>query len=158
MRVKAPNTADGHWKLGVWCEQKGLKDLADMEFTIVCQLDPRREAAWKKLGYLKQNGKWTTAAKVAAERAEVEAQRKADAHWRPLIQKWKTGLARKDKRAESEKALAAVTDPRAVPSIWKAFATVGPMTRKWRSTSSVTSKVRGRRGPWPAWRSSVRPT
>ena len=29
------------------------------------------------------------------------------AHWRPLIQKWKAGLARKDKRAESEAALAA---------------------------------------------------
>ena len=83
MRAKAPNTADGHWKLGQWCEQKGLKDEAEMEFTIVCQLDPRREAAWKKLGYLKQGGKWTTPAKIAAERAEAEAQRKADAHWRP---------------------------------------------------------------------------
>ncbi len=86
MRAKAPNTADGHWKLGLWCEQKGLKDLADTEFTIVCQRDPGREAAWKKLGYFRQKGKWTTAAKVAAERAEAEAQRKADAHWRPLIQ------------------------------------------------------------------------
>jgi Pretoxin HINT domain len=125
MRAKAPNTADGHWKVGMWCEQKGLKDLAETEFMIVCQLDPGREAAWKKLGYLKQKGKWTTAANIAAERAEVEAQRKADAHWRPLIQKWKAGLAHKDKRAESEKALAGVTDPRAVPSIWKAFATGG---------------------------------
>ena len=89
---------------------------------IVCQLDPGREAAWKKLGYFRQKGKWTTAAKVAAERAEADAQRKADAHWRPLIQTWKAGLARKDKRAESERALAAVIDPRAVPSIWKAFA------------------------------------
>src|ERR1035438_4405788 len=52
IKAKAPNTADGHWKVGVWCEQKGLKDLAEMEFTLVCQLDPRREAAWKKLGYL----------------------------------------------------------------------------------------------------------
>ena len=43
-----------------------------------------------------------------------------------MIQSWKAGLARKDKRAESERALAAVTDPRAVPSICKAFATGGP--------------------------------
>ena len=48
---------------------------------------------------------------------------KADAHCCPLIQNWKAGLARKDKRAESEAALAVVKDPRAVPSIWKAFAT-----------------------------------
>ena len=60
-----------------------------------------------------KKGKWTTAAKIAAERAEAEAQRKADAHWRPLIQSWKAGLARREKRAESEKLLAAVTDPRA---------------------------------------------
>ncbi len=126
MRAKGPHTADGHWKVGLWCERKGLKEQAEMEFLIVCQLDPNREAAWKKLGYLKQNGKWTTPAKIAAERAEAEAQKKADAHWRPLIQGWKTGLARKEKRAESERALAAVTDPRAVPSIWKAFATGKP--------------------------------
>ncbi len=125
-RAKAANTADGHWKLGLWCEQKGLKDQADVEFLIVCQLDPNREAAWKKLGYLKQDGKWTTPAKIAAERAEAEAQKKADAHWRPLIQSWKAGLARKEKRAESERALATVTDPKAVPSIWKAFATGKP--------------------------------
>jgi hypothetical protein len=125
-RAKVANTADGHWKLGLWCEQKGLKDQAHVEFLIVCQLDPNREAAWKKLGYLKQDGKWTTPAKIAAERAEAEAQKKADAHWRPLVQSWKAGLARKEKRAESERALATVTDPRAVPSIWKAFATGKP--------------------------------
>ena len=125
MRAKAPDTADGHWKVGLWCEQKALKEQAEMEFLIVCQLDPKREVAWKKLGYLKQNGKWTTPVKIAAERAEAEAQKKADAHWRPLIQGWKTGLARKDKRAESERALAAVTEPRAVPSIWKVFANGG---------------------------------
>ena len=83
----------------MWCEQKGLKDLADAEFTIVCQRDPGREAAWKKLGYFRQKGKWTTAAKVAAERAEAEAQRKADARWRPLIQTWKAnGSARTSRR------------------------------------------------------------
>ncbi len=126
MRAKAPNTADGHWKLGLWCEQKGLKDEAHMEFLLVCQLDPNREAAWKKLGYLKQKGKWTTPARIAAERVEAEAQKKADAHWRPLIQQWKTTLATKSKRVESEAALAAVKDPRAVPSIWKAFGTGTP--------------------------------
>ena len=126
MRAKAPNTADAHWKLGLWCEQKGLKDQARMEFVIVCQLDHTRDAAWKKLGYLRQNGKWTTPAKVAAERAEADAQKKADARWRPLIQQWKAGLARKEKRAESEALLAAVKDPRAVPSIWKTFATGRP--------------------------------
>jgi len=38
--AKAPNTADGHWKVGLWCEQKGLKDLAEMEFTLVVSSIP----------------------------------------------------------------------------------------------------------------------
>jgi len=125
-RAKAPNTADAHWKLGLWCEQNGLKTQAEVEFLAVSQFDPRREAAWKKLGYIKHEGRWTTPAALAAQRAEAEAQRKADARWRPLLQKWKAGLARKDKRAEAEAALAAVNDPRAVPSIWRIFATGGP--------------------------------
>jgi Pretoxin HINT domain len=123
MRAKAPNTADGHWKLGVWCEQKGLKDEAHMEYMLVCQLDPGRDAAWKKLGFVKHRGTWTTTAELTAARAEAEAQSKADARWRPLIQKWKTGLTRKASRAESEAALAAIKDPRAVPSIWRVFGT-----------------------------------
>ena len=121
-RDQVPDTADAHWKLGLWCEQKGLKDQALVEFAAVTQLDPRREAAWKKLGFVKHEGRWTTARQLAAERAETDLQRKADARWRPLLQKWKAGLGRKDKRAEAETELAAVTDPRAVPSIWVVFA------------------------------------
>ncbi len=60
-----------------------------IEFEAVTQLDPRREAAWKKLGYVKHDGRWMTPAQVAAEKAETDAQRKADARWRPLLQKWK---------------------------------------------------------------------
>ncbi len=79
-RDKAPNTADAHWKLGLWCERNGLKDQAQVEFLTVTHLDPRREAAWKKLGLVKHEGRWMTAAQQAAERADTEAQKKADAH------------------------------------------------------------------------------
>ena len=33
-----------------------------IEFEAVAQLDPRREAAWRKLGYVKHDGRWMTAA------------------------------------------------------------------------------------------------
>ena len=122
LRAKTPDTADAHWKLGLWCENNGLKGEAEIEFQAVTQLDPRRESAWKRLGYVKHNGRWMTAERVAAEKAATDAQRKADAHWRPLLQKWKAALGRKDKRAEAETALAAVIDPRATPSIWAVFA------------------------------------
>ena len=90
------------------------------------RLDPQRESAWKKLGYEKQNGRWVSTAEVKAARAEADAQRKADAHWRPLLLKWKTWLGQDSRRAEAEAALAAVDDPRAVPAIWRVFAHGGP--------------------------------
>ena len=93
----------------------------ESSFEAVTQLDPRREAAWKKLGYLKHDGRWMTAAQQAAAKAETEAQRKADAHYRPLLQKWKTALKQKTRRSEAEGALAAINDTRAAPSIWTVF-------------------------------------
>jgi hypothetical protein len=126
LRAKTPDTADAHWKLGLWCEKKGLKAESMIEFAAVSQLDPRRESAWKKLGYVKYEGQWMTVAQLAAVKAETDAQHKADARWRPLFQKWKSALARRDKRVEAETALAAVNDPRATPSIWKVFATGSP--------------------------------
>ena len=115
-------------------------------------------AAWKKLGFVKHDGRWITPEQLAAEKAEIDAQRKADARWRPLLQKWKSALSRKDKRAEAEAALAAVNDPRATPSIWAVFATGSPAIRNARSTCSATSRASGRREPWPGWRFSARPT
>src|SRR4051812_45920150 len=126
LKAGTPDTADGHWKLGLWCEQKGLKPEAEVEFLAVTTLDPRRDSAWKKLGYQKENGRWMSAEQAALERAETETQRKSDAHWRPLLQKWKGWLGQKSKRAEAAKLLAEVDDPRAVPSIWKVFVGGGP--------------------------------
>jgi hypothetical protein len=125
-RAKAADTADAYWKLGIWCEQNGLKAEAEANFMLVLQRDSARDAAWKKLGYVKHNGRWSTPEQVAAERAELETQRKADAHWRPILQKWKAALARKDRRSEAEAALAEVKDPRATPSIWRVFAVGNP--------------------------------
>jgi hypothetical protein len=125
-RANMPDTADAHWKLALWCEQKRLKAEATVELLAVTRLDPRREAAWKKLGYEKQNGRWMSAEELTAARAEAEAQRKADGHWRPLLQKWKAWLGQDSRRAEAEAALAGVNDPRAVPAIWRVFALGDP--------------------------------
>ncbi len=126
LRAKTADTADAHWKLGLWCEKNGLKAEALIEFEAVTHFDPRREAAWKKLGFVKQQGRWLTTARIAAEKAEADAQRKADAKWGPLLQKWRSALNQKTRRADAEQALAAVNDPRATPSIWKVFATGSP--------------------------------
>ncbi len=124
-REKLPDTAEAHAQLASWCEQNGLEAETLVHLAAVVRLDPTREEAWKKLGARKQNGRWLMADQQTVERSEADAQRKADTHWRPLLAKWKTWLGQKTKHAEAESALAAVNDFRAVPSIWKIFAT-GP--------------------------------
>ncbi|HEV3121678.1 MAG TPA: hypothetical protein VGY53_07240, partial [Isosphaeraceae bacterium] len=116
-RAKTPVNPEAQWQLALWCEQKGLKAEATAHLATVVRLDPAREAAWKHLGYKKHGIRWMSDAQVAAEKTEAEAQVRADRHWQPLLEKWKNALGQKDKRAEAEKQLAALSDPRAVPSI-----------------------------------------
>jgi Pretoxin HINT domain len=125
-REKSPDTPQAHWQLAQWCEENGLKPEAKSHFAAVVRLNPSREEAWKKLGFQKPKGRWTTAELTVAQHDETDRQRKADAHWRPLLEKWNGWLTRKAKRDEVQAALAKVRDPRAVPSIWKIFATGGP--------------------------------
>ena len=122
-REKAQETEDSQWRLALWCEECGLKDEATAHLAAVVRLNPKREAAWRKLGYKKQkDGRWATEDQIASARADTEAQRKADKHWRPLLATWKGWLAKPEKRQDAEDQLNRVTDPRAVPAIWQAFA------------------------------------
>ena len=119
-RERTPNTADGQWKLALWCEEKGLKGEAQAHYATVVRLDPGREAAWKRLGCKKEAGRWVTEAQLASEKAEAEAQKQANMHWKPQLTKWKGWLASKEKREEAGRLLATVKDP-AVPAVVAVF-------------------------------------
>lgn len=121
-RQATPETADGQWQLGLWCEQNGLKPEAIAHFTAVTQLSPRRTEAWRKLGCELYRGRWRNPEQIAAERAEDEAQKQADQQWQPLIEKWKKDLVFDGPRLEQARsALRAISDPRAVPAIQRAL-------------------------------------
>ncbi len=120
-RERMSDTAQAHWQLAEWCEENGLKAEAQAHLAAVVRLNPAREEAWKKLGYQKPKGRWTNPELASAIKVEAEHQKKADAHWRSVLEKWNSGLARKSKREEVGTAMAKVHDPRAVPSIWKVF-------------------------------------
>jgi hypothetical protein len=126
-RAHLANTAEANWRLALWCEQNGLRPEAQAHLAITVQLDPSREGAWKRLGYKRVKNRWVTDAQLAAEKAETEAQKPADKHWKPLLAKWRAWLTEKDpkKRAQAKDGLAALSDPRAVPAIWTTFATAG---------------------------------
>ncbi len=127
-REATPESADAQWALAAWCDRQGLKPEALAHYTTVTRLDPTREDAWKRLGCQKHRGRWMRPEQIAAEVAEADAQRRADLRWHPLLERWRIGLNDPDptRRDEAEEALAGVTNPRAVPSVCKAFAKGSP--------------------------------
>jgi hypothetical protein len=94
-RAKMPDTAYAHHELALWCQQNGLETEAVVHFRL----------------------------RVEAQKKEARAQKQWVHDWEPRLRKWKSWLATKGFRGEAETALNGVTDPRAVPAIWKVFAT-----------------------------------
>ena len=122
-RQAMPPTAEAQWQLALWCEQNGLKAEATAHFTAVTQIAPRRTEAWKKLGCELYRGRWLDAEQVAAERADAEAQKKADRYWEPILSRLKKDLVfDSPHRQAAVAALSQITDTRAVPSIHRVLA------------------------------------
>lgn len=117
-----PGDADGHWALALWCEQAGLMPESRAHCAVVTWLDPKREAAWQRLGCKKIDGRWLNAEQAAALKADQQSQQQADRQYRAQLEKWRTQLKDDRKRASAEANLAAVHDPRAVPCILSLFA------------------------------------
>ena len=120
-RSQTPYTADDQWSLGLWADEHGLADQARAHFTAVTRLDPGRDVAWKRLGFKKVAGQWTTDTQITATKAEADAQKDAERTWKPRLEKWKAMLAQPSKRDEAQAALLGVTDPRAARSIGQVF-------------------------------------
>jgi hypothetical protein len=122
-RAETAETADAQWKLALWCEQNGLKAESVAHLRAVVRRDPNHEAAWKRLGYRRQAGRWVLPEQAATEVLEAEAQKKANRRWKPLLEKWRSWLSDRSpaRRDEALAALDSVTDPRAVPMVWAVF-------------------------------------
>jgi hypothetical protein len=123
-RVKAADKADDQMRLAAWCAQNELKDQATAHYYRAVQLDPGRELAWKHLGYKKEKGRWVKPEQLAAAREMADLQLKANRHWKPILEKLRSGLSSRS-AAEREKAQAAlneIKEPAAVPAIWATFA------------------------------------
>jgi hypothetical protein len=118
-----PATADEQGKLALWCEAHGLKVEARAHLSAVIRYDPTREAVWRRLGYQKHQGRWMTVEERDRARAAADAQEQANRRWRPKLERWRTWLNGAGHRAEAQKNLAGVTDPRAVPAIGSVFGT-----------------------------------
>ncbi len=120
-RVKTKLKAVDQFKLAVWCEENGLKDQARAHLATVVRLDPNHGDAWKKLGYKKVGNRWITEAQATGEKHEKVTQTAADKSWRPRLEKLREALASKGSKESTEKALAEISDPRAVPMVMAVF-------------------------------------
>lgn len=121
LRAEVPNTAEHQWALALWCEKNGLSGEALAHLTAVTRVAPHDRAAWERLGCRMFRGRWMNEEQIAAELAEEKAQEQADRVWFPRMIAWREGLADKAKRDESARALLAVREPRAIPSLMRAF-------------------------------------
>ncbi len=100
-----------------------MKAEATAHLAAVVRLDPSREAAWRRMGCKKHDGRWMTEEQAAAEKVEADRQHLANRIWKPKLEKWRGWLDEKDPlRNLAERRLAEVTDPRAVPAAWVVFA------------------------------------
>jgi hypothetical protein len=121
LKEKTPMTAAARWKLALWCEQHGLKDIAYVHFGEVIMLDPKRDAAWKRLGFKKHGNHWATDAQIAEE----QEQKKADKFWGPHLTKVHKdihGANGKPKKDLAQAEFDKISDPRAVLSVYREFA------------------------------------
>jgi hypothetical protein len=117
LRAKVRPTADSHWRLAQWCAEHGLKAEAEIHYGEVVRLDPKREAAWRKLGFKKINGRWMNDSQIAAEKA----QRDANKIWGPRLQNLHDAVHDQKTRADAVAELARVEEPAAIPSVWNVF-------------------------------------
>jgi hypothetical protein len=131
-RAKAPDKADDQWKLAQWCEQNGLKDQAVAHYHAVLRLDPKREAAWKHLGFKKSGGRWVKPEWQEAAKREADEQDRASKRWKPILERYRSGLSSRERarRQQAEAGLLDVTDPRAAPMVWTVFAARGASDQK----------------------------
>ncbi len=117
LREKVAETGAAHWKMAQWCEQHGLRPEAYFHYGRVIELEPQRDAAWQKLGFKKHDGRWMTPEQIVAD----DAQKKLDKDWSVKLKKYHREIHGGKKQEDVQAALDAITDPVAVPSVYREF-------------------------------------
>lgn len=117
-KARADMNSHDQWRLAIWCEQHGLEAEARLHFANVVQLDPKRDAAWKRLDYKKYKGRWMLDEQIA----EAKIQEEANDRWADEFKAIHRHIHGGRRRVEAEEALARIEDPRAVPALYHEFA------------------------------------
>ena len=142
-RVHTPQKVDPQLRLAAWCAQNGLNEEAMVHYQAVTRIDPSRDIAWIKLGYKKNKDRWVKLDDLAAQKLELELQKKADSHWKTRLEKLREAIDSKAeaRRLKAERELYEINDPRAVAMIWRTFGTGGEKSRLL--TVTLLSQIEG---------------
>ncbi len=121
LKAKARRTVAEQSKLAMWCEEHGLKAEAFAHYAEVVRLDPKKEVAWRKLGFRKYANRWMTDAQIA----ELEDQKKSERIWLPQLKRIHRdihGTNGTKKRDPARAAFEAIREEKAIPSLYREFA------------------------------------
>jgi hypothetical protein len=122
-KAAVPEDAAAQKTLALWCDEHGLWDTAKAHWEAVLRLQPESDAARRRLGFRRRDGKWV----LDAAAAEDVAQKKANAVWERVLRRYHAQMRCRSRRPvparhEAVAHVEAVGDPRAASAIWKVFA------------------------------------
>jgi hypothetical protein len=125
-RNKTPDTADGHFKLALWCRENGLSELQRGHLVVATQLDPKDTRPRKALGMVQYQGVWMTEADAAAARDLQTAAFQNYQKWKREFNELRVRLASGDAatREGALNDLRKIRDPFAVPLMEEASAQI----------------------------------
>jgi len=143
-----PNTAEGNYKLALWCRKHELRSEEVDHLEKAIALEPNHAAARDALGYIKEKGDWVKPPPPnAPSEEEREARRAAQEEerlLRKLISEWfgkvraihRRGMAKQTQGMRSEKFRAArdhilaIRDPAALPVLAEVLTAGNTPTRR----------------------------
>jgi HEAT repeat protein len=146
---KAPETAQGQFELGTWCDENKLADLAKLHYETALTVDNSFEPAHKKLGHVfhdgywlsrddlsavqglvKYKGRWISTEEKAKKQAEEEASASQTA-WMRRIKILHKALVSgtEDRRREAELQLMAIREAEAVTPLLRVLGGAEPAQR-----------------------------
>lgn len=134
LRLRMPDTADGHWKMSEWCREHHLADLRQLHLNQVIRHEPDHETArrglgftridgnwvrtkeWnEKRGYVNRNGSWRVAQDIELTKQRDESDQ-SQKKWIRQLKTWRNWIGgRRD--AEARDNLRAVRDPLAAKGL-----------------------------------------
>jgi hypothetical protein len=145
-RKAAPDTAEGHYQLALWCRKHGLRAEEIEHLERVIRLDPEHADARQALGYVKQDGAWVKPpppqAPTPEEREAQRAAREEERRLRKLVSNWfvkvraihrgrmegeKEGSA---KFRQGRERILAIRDPLALPALTGVLSTGNVAARR----------------------------